>query len=72
MMIELMPRPQMQSQAFFQKVSDLLHLPMTMAKMEVVAPASGCLIELANNDIHRYRVHRPAGVKSDLLFDGLD
>ena len=70
--LELMTVPQMHSQALFHEISDLLHLAMTMAIMEVVAPASGCLIELAHDLIHRHRVHVPAGIESDLLFDGLD
>ncbi len=49
---------------------DLFHLVMSMTIMEVIAPASGCLIELVDNDIYRYRVHIPAGIVFDFLFNG--
>jgi len=39
--------------------------------MKVIAPASGCLIELAYNGIYWDRVHVPPSVKLDFLFYGL-
>lgn len=42
-----------------------------MTIVEVIAPASGCLIEHGDDIFYRHRVHIPASVAFDFLFDGL-
>jgi hypothetical protein len=39
--------------------------------MEVLTPASGCLIKHRDDALYRYRVHVPASVEFDFLFDRL-
>ena len=65
-----MPIPKMSPSTFFQIIFDLFHLSMSMTILEVVAPASGCFVEHVDDNFYRYRVHIPAGVEFDFLFNG--
>ena len=42
-----------------------------MTIVKVIAPASDCLVELAYDNINRYRIHIPPGIALDFLLDGL-